>query len=151
MKTLILILTVVISLFNVGCNDTHSSVARHNLKYNTDMFKVNQRVVFYNGITGEYMLTIEGRLATKVNRVKNEIEVICQVTPNSYKSHKLGLSDNVTYFIEQLNPVKVGVYRYKVLFKPESFIPDVDMVTTLSEEEVKEVKQASVKRGRRRG
>jgi hypothetical protein len=55
-----------------------------------------------------------------------ELSVTCKVAENSYKKHFLGLSDNVTYFAEQLEGSRVGVYRYRVIFKPESIIPDID-------------------------
>jgi hypothetical protein len=36
------------------------------------------------------------------------------------------LSDNVTYFAEQLEGAEVGTYHYRVIFKPEVILPDVD-------------------------
>jgi hypothetical protein len=38
----------------------------------------------------------------------------------------LRVSDNVTYFVEQLEPVGVSVYHYEVVFKPQAIIPDID-------------------------
>ena len=49
---------------------------------------------------------------------------------DSYKKHFLGLSDNVTYFIEQLEPVEADPYHYKVTFKPEEILPDIDLRTS---------------------
>jgi hypothetical protein len=90
------------------------------------MFEVNRRVVFYNGITGEYILCVEGRCSIKVDPVDNQLELTCKVGPNSYKKHFLGLSDNVTYFAEQLEPVEASAYHYRVIFKPAAILPDVD-------------------------
>lgn len=36
-------------------------------------------------------------------------------------------SDNVTYFVEQLDPASVDTYHYKVQFRPEELLPDVDV------------------------
>ena len=91
------------------------------------MFEVNRRVVFYNGITGEYILCVEGRCSIKADRVDNQLELTCKVGPNSYKKHFLGLSDNVTYFAEQLEPVEASAYHYRVIFKPATILPDVDV------------------------
>lgn len=44
-----------------------------------------------------------------------------------YKKHFLGLSDNVTYFVEQLEAKDVSTYHYKVIFKPQTIIPDIDV------------------------
>lgn len=121
MKNLIAIaLTVLV----VGCTD--ANVASHNISKASDMFQIDRRIVFYNGINGEYMLTIEGRCSLAPTITK--IAVTCKTGNNQYKKHYLGLSDNVTYFAEQLASAGVSVYRYKVIFKPSVIIPDVDLV-----------------------
>lgn len=35
----------------------------------------------------------------------------------------LGLSDNVTYTVEQLDDVTVSPYQYELVFKPKAIIP----------------------------
>lgn len=109
-----------------GC-DREADVASRNMSVAADQFEVNRRVVFYNGITGEYMLTIEG-LCSLGNRDKQkELSITCKVGPSAYKKHFLGLSDNVTYFVEQLAPNKVSVYHYRVIFKPSLVVPDIEI------------------------
>jgi hypothetical protein len=46
--------------------------------------------------------------------------------PTEFKKHFLGLSDNFSYFTEQLEPATVDTWHYKVIFKPEVIVPDVD-------------------------
>lgn len=108
----------------LGCN-SDSQVASHNLSKAADMFEINRRVVFFNGITDTYMLTIEGLCS--IEDQTNQLEVTCKTSPSSYKKHFLGLSDNVTYFVEQLESSTVSTYHYKVIFKPQSIIPDIDL------------------------
>ena len=91
------------------------------------MFQIERRIVFFNGITDSYMLTIEGRCS--IRDQGNQLEVTCRTGESSYKKHFLGLSDNVTYFVEQLGMAGVSVYRYKVIFKPQTIIPDIDLST----------------------
>lgn len=108
-----------------GCTD--ADIASRNLSKSADNFEVQRRVVFYNGISGEYMLTIEG-LCSKGNDDKHgELTITCKTGPASFKKHFLGLSDNVTYFIEQMEPVSVGTYHYVVVFKPSAIIPDIKL------------------------
>ena len=127
MKRVIMSLVVVtLALFAVGCN-ADADVASHNLSKMGDQFKLNRRVVFYNGITGEYMLTIEGRLSIKADGMDNQLEVTVKTGKKQFKKHTLGLSDNVTYFCEQLEAAKTSVYRYKVVFKPTTIVPDIDL------------------------
>ena len=83
-----------------------------------------RRVVFINGITDSYLLEIVGRCSLE-DQV-NQLEVICKVGTGAYKKHFLGLSDNVTYFAEQLEAVEASAYHYRVTFKPQLIIPDID-------------------------
>lgn len=113
-------------LLLAGCSKD-ADIASQNLSTAADQFQINRRIVFYNGVTGEYMLKIEG-LCSKGNDDKpKELTIICKVGPTEYKKHFLGLSDNVTYFIEQIDPAPVNVYHYVVIFKPSSIVPDIQL------------------------
>jgi hypothetical protein len=107
-----------------GCG-SEASIASSNLSTAADKFEVNRRIVFYNGITDTYMLKVEGRCSIEVDAPKNKLDVTCKDGPNSFKKHFLGKSDNVTYFVEQLDAIDVNVYHYRVEFKPQSIIPDI--------------------------
>lgn len=132
MKNVITVaLIVVMAAALVGCG-SDARMASYNLSKAADMFEINRRVVFYNGITGDYILSVEGLCSIKADTVDGQLELTCKVGPRLYKKHFLGLSDNVTYFAEQLEPSTVGIYHYRVIFKPESIIPDVDMETSIS-------------------
>ncbi len=101
-----------------------AQVASYNLSQAADNFQINRRIVFYNGITGEYMLEIEGLCSQEPEARK--ITVTCKVGPAAYKKHFLGLSDNVTYFSEQMEAAEIGVYHYRVTFKPALIIPSIN-------------------------
>jgi len=58
--------------------------------------------------------------------VDKQLELTVKTGENTYKKHFLGLSDNVTYFAEQLENAEVDVYHYKVIFKPEVIVPAVE-------------------------
>lgn len=106
-----------------ACDDAH--VASQNLSRAADNFEINRRIVFYNGITGEYLLTIEGLCSQEPSDKK--LAVICKTGPGEFKKHFLGLSDNVTYFSEQLQPAAASVYHYRVTFKPSVILPSIDV------------------------
>lgn len=108
-----------------GCIDDDATVASRNLSKAADNFEINRRIVFVNGITDTYLLSIEGRCSFEVE-ANRKLAVTCKTGPNAYKKHSLGLSDNVTFFSEQLEGVNVNVYRYRVTFKPSTILPDVD-------------------------
>ena len=121
-----LILVSLVSLSLVGCS-RDADVASRNLSLAADMFEVNRRVVFYNGITGDYILTVEDLCSLGNQDSSGQLSITCKVGPNEYKKHFLGLSDNVTYFVEHLDPNKASIYQYRVIFKPTVIIPDVEL------------------------
>jgi len=123
MKKLLLLLIPV--LLFTGCSD--ADIASSNLSKAADQFEIDRRIIFYNGITGEYMLTIEGRCSLGNFDSANELSVTCKTGEKEFKKHYLGLSDNVTYFMEQLEPKGVDVNHYRVIFKPTSILPDIDL------------------------
>ena len=110
-----------------------AQVASTNLSKAADMFEIDRRIVFYNGITDSYMLTIEGRCSIKADGMDKQLEVTCKTGHDDFKKHFLGLSDNVTYFVEQLEGADVSVYHYRVIFKPQSILPDVDFRGDMNE------------------
>jgi hypothetical protein len=124
MKTLLTTLLVLSSaLFFTACSDD-AKVASHNLSKAADNFEIDRRVIFYNGITNQYMLEIRGKCS--IERLTARVAITCKTGPSEYKKHFLGLSDNVTYFAEQLSGANVSRYHYRVTFKPQEIIPDVD-------------------------
>jgi len=103
-----------------------ADVASRNLSVAADNFEVNRRVIFFNGITDKYLLTIEGLCSLGNNDDPNELTVTCKTGPGMFKKHFLGLSDNVSYMVEQLEPQAVSTYHYRVMFRPQTILPDID-------------------------
>lgn len=126
MRKLITALLVGLSVLSLAsCDD--STVATRNLVKAADNFEVNRRIVFYNGITDTYMLEIEGRCSISLNEKGTAFNVICDLGNGNYKRHTLVLSDNVTAFVEQIEPNKVSKNFYRVTFKPSVIVPNVDV------------------------
>lgn len=109
-----------------GC-ERPADVASYNLSRDADHFRISRRIVFINGITDKYLLSIEGRCSLGNTDKTREISVTCKVAEGAYKKHFLGLSDNVTYLVEQLDPVAVDTYHYKVVFRPQTIVPSIDL------------------------
>jgi hypothetical protein len=106
---------------------TDADIASRNLSTAADQFEINRRIVFYNGITGDYMLTIEGLCSLGNNDPARQLTVTCKTGAGAYKKHFLGLSDNVTYFAEQIEPAVADAYHYRIIFKPAAILPDIDV------------------------
>jgi len=110
-----------------GCFDNDADVASRNLSQAADNFEIVRRIVFYNGVTNDYMLSITGRCSIGSGTSAKSITVTCKRGDGRYLKHILGLSDNVTYFVEQMQDAKVDVDYYRVSFKPSTILPDLRM------------------------
>ncbi len=124
-KIVLLLLIAVIATFAmVGCTD--ADVVSTNISRAADQFEVFRRVVFYNGITDTYILVIEGYCSVGVD-VDGDFFVVVKTDNGEFLKHYLGLSDNVTYFAEQLENIRVSDAHYRVIFKPSVIIPHIDL------------------------
>ena len=124
-KTLAAITIATLGTLGLTACNSDRDVVNENLTKDADSFRIDRRIVFVNGITDQYLLSVEGKCAIKDEG--NQLEVICKTGDDEYKKHFLGLSDNVTYFAEQLEGANLSKDHYKVIFKPSTIIPDVDL------------------------
>ena len=109
----------------VGCSD--ADVASRNISKGADQFEVLRRVVLVNGITNDYLLSIEGfcSILDEWNYGARQLEVTCKVNDDAYEKHFLGIADNVFYFVQQSETVDVSVNFNRVVFKPQTILPDI--------------------------
>lgn len=128
MKRILLVLLMAVTLLGVSaCSE--ADVVANNLSKDAEEFKVLRKVVFYNGITDEYMFAIEGFCSIYADNEDEQLEVTCMVGEGLYEKHYLGLSDNVSYMVLQLDPSIVDPYHYKVYLRPQTLIPDIELDT----------------------
>ena len=120
-----------LSLLGLAACQDDAIVASQNISKAADNFEVTRKTVFYNGISGEYMLELVGRCS--INDDMRQLEVTCKTGPDEYVKHFLGLSDNVTYFAQQLEGVDVNVYHNRITWKPQQIIPDIDFRGSVEE------------------
>lgn len=116
------------SVVLTGCTSSDADVASHNVSKAAEQFEVFRRIIFFNGITDKYLLVIEGRCSVETgdSGLGGSIEVTCKLPDGTFKKAFLGLSDNVSYLVEQPEGIKVSTSRYRVIFKPEAIVPNFD-------------------------
>lgn len=120
--------TAIIGL--TGCS-SDADVAADNLSKAAEQFEIQRRIVFFNGITDKYLLEVQGLCSVEsgLSALEGSLEVTCKTGPAEFKKHFLGLSDNVSYFVEQIEGASVSTYNYRVIFKPDVIIPAIDLET----------------------
>jgi hypothetical protein len=128
MKKKLLVIFGVMTLALAACSE--ADTVSDNLSQDADSFKIERKIVFFNGITDKYLLTIEGLCSLGNNDSAKELTVTCKVGEDQYKKHFLGLSDNVSYFVEQTDAKFEDPYHYKVLFRPQTIVPDIELQTS---------------------
>lgn len=116
---------VSVAVLLTGCDQRAADDVSYNLSLDADNFKIERTITFYNGITGEYVMTIEG-LCSIVDD-GNQLEVTCKEGEDAYTKDFLGLSDNVTYFAQQTENANVDPYHRKIYFRPETILPEIEL------------------------
>lgn len=121
------LIVLVLGLMLLKCSDAR--IASENISEAAQNFEIPRRTVFFNGITDKYLLVIEGYCSVdhSYEGRSKTIAVICKKGPKQYVKHYLGLSDNVSYFTEQLEPADVSVKHYRVIFKPSVIVPNLEL------------------------
>lgn len=118
---------VALGLLLSGCASAAETTS-YNISEAADNFEIDRRIIFVNGITDKYLLVIEGRCS--IEDEGNQLEVTCKIGEgDQYVKHFLGLSDNVTYFVEQLETAAVDAWHYRIMFRPETILPNIDVST----------------------
>ncbi len=111
-----------------GCTSA-ADTANENLSKAAENFEVPRRIVGLNGITDEVLFSVEGFCS--IENDGDKLDVICKVSEGgAVERTTLGLSDNVTYVSTQIGSVEVDLFRPRVIFRPETIIPDFDLSTS---------------------
>lgn len=129
MKTKIALALLSATLLLTACTSEADTVS-HNLSEAADSFEVQRRIVFFNGITDRYLLELNGLCALGNEDTVGRLSVTCKVGPDSYKKHYLGLSDNVSFLVEQTDAQYADPFHYRMIFRPEAIVPDIDLQTS---------------------
>lgn len=108
-----------------GPGTSDRDMADKNMSTAADNFEIVRHIVGINGITDKYLFEVVGKCS--INDQGNQIEVMCKEGNGAYKKYMMGLSDNVTYLVTPLDATDVSVTRTRVIFKPETLIPEIEL------------------------
>lgn len=106
-----------------GCT-TEAERVEYNLTQEADNFNVVRQLTVINCIQGDVLFQMTGKMSITADMEDNQLEIIVE-DGGTYVKHFVGLSDNVTYVIEDLNLGKneVSKYKYTLNFNPNMWIP----------------------------
>lgn len=121
---LMLSLLITVTIIFTGCQ-TEAQKVSYNLSLEADNFNIVRQLTVINCIQGDVLFQMTGKLSITADTADNQLEVIVENADGSYVKHFIGLSDNVTYVIEDLNlgANEVEKYKYTINFNPNMWLP----------------------------
>lgn len=128
MKKIIMIMLAIVLMGVVLTGCTQADRVSHNLSKEADNFNVVRQLTVINCIEGDVLFQMTGKMSIKADVADNQLEVIVENENGLYKKHFIGLSDNVTYVVEDLDVTNVSKYRYTLNYNPKMWIP-IDVKT----------------------
>lgn len=126
---IVLFVTIILTLCMViGCSQAER--VSSNLSKEADNFNVVRQLTVINCIEGDVLFQMTGKMSITADVADNQLEVIVENDDGKYAKHFIGLSDNVTYVVEDLvlGENEVNNYKYTLNYNPKMWIP-VDVQT----------------------
>ena len=122
-KIMAIMLVLVMGLTLAGCG-TEAERVSYNLSQQADNFNVVRQLTVINCIEGDVLFQMTGKMSITADTTDNQLEIIVE-DGGTYVKHFVGLSDNVTYVVEDLNlgANAVDKYKYTLNFNPNMWIP----------------------------
>lgn len=120
-KILSALLIAVLTLSLSACSE--ASRVSHNLSQEADNFNDVRQVTVINCLQGDVLFQMTGKMSITADTTDNQLEVVVEDENGNYKKHFIGLSDNVTYVVEDITSDNVEKYKYTLNFNPSMWIP----------------------------
>lgn len=110
-----------------GC--TQASRVSYNLSQEADNFNDIRQITVINCLQGDVLFQMTGKMSITADTADNQLEIVVEDENGEYKKHFIGLSDNVTYVVEDITAGDVEKYRYTLNFNPKMWLPvEVDTI-----------------------
>lgn len=121
-KIAITILALIFVVTLGGCA-TQAERVSYNLSQEADNFNDVRQITVINCLQGDVLFQMTGKMSITADPADNQLEIVVEDENGVYKKHFIGLSDNVTYVVEDIDSKDVEKYRYTLNFNPKMWIP----------------------------
>ena len=122
-KFLIIIMVLLLVLTCVGCDERQADDVSYNLSLRADNFEEVRQITVINCLQGDVLFQMTGKMSIEADTADNQLEIVVEDEKGEYKKHFIGLSDNVTYVVEDITSGDVSKYSYTLNFNPKMWIP----------------------------
>lgn len=120
-KIIVLLMGMYIAVSISGCTEADKVSA--NLSTQADNFNVLRQVTVINCIANDVVFQMTGKMSIKADTSDHQLEVVVENEDGTYSKHIIGLSDNVTYVVEDIDTNYVEKYRFVINYNPKMWIP----------------------------
>jgi len=120
-KIIALLMSLFVVMSVAGCTEADKVSA--NLSTQADNFNVLRQVTVINCIANDVIFQMTGKMSIKADTSENQLEVVVENENGTYSKHIIGLSDNVTYVLEDIDTNYVEKYRFTINYNPKMWIP----------------------------
>lgn len=121
-KIFVTIISMALVLSMTACGQQADRVS-YNLSKEADNFNDIRQITVINCIQGDVLFQMTGKMSITADTSDNQLEVIVEDENGEYKKHFIGLSDNVTYVVEDVTSGDVSKYKYTLNFNPKMWVP----------------------------
>lgn len=122
-KRICLFAVIVFAMIGLTGCQTEASKISYNLSKQADNFNDVRQITVINCLQGDVLFQMTGKMSISADTADNQLEVVVEDENGEYKKHFIGLSDNVTYVVEDISSGDVSKYKYTMNFNPEMWIP----------------------------
>lgn len=120
-KIIALVMVLVLAISMAGC--TEADKVSYNLSQEADNFNEIRQITVINCLQGDVLFQMTGKMSIFADMADNQLEIVVEDENGTYKKHFIGLSDNVTYVIEDVTAQMVDKYKYTLRFNPKMWGP----------------------------
>ena len=120
-KIIALVMVLVLAISMAGC--TEADKVSYNLSQEADNFNEIRQITVINCIQGDVLFQMTGKMSIYADSTDNQLEIVVEDENGNYKKHFIGLSNNVTYVIEDVTAQMVDKYKYTLRFNPKMWAP----------------------------
>jgi len=129
MKKIILFMVAIIATATLTACETQADRVSYNLSQEADNFNNIRQITVINCLQGDVLFQMTGKISITADTADNQLEIIVEDENGNYKKHFIGLSDNVTYVVEDITSSNVDNYQYTLNFNPKMWLPyDVETI-----------------------
>ena len=122
-KSGILLIAMMVAVMTLFAGCTEADRVSRNLSQEADNFNDIRQITVINCLQGDVLFQMTGKMSITADTEDNQLEIVVEDENGEYKKHFIGLSDNVTYVVEDITSDDVNQYRYTLNFNPKMWLP----------------------------